>query len=83
MKNAEAAISCRRGVKSLRTVELLKKFRIRGAGELPIWGGVTFAGGSVLLHATIYYKTFLPSRIVNAQYLQESISFELKICFQK
>ena len=27
----------------------------------------------------IYYKSFLPSRIINVQYLQESICFELKI----
>ena len=27
----------------------------------------------------IYYKSFLPSRIINVQYLQESIYFELKI----
>ena len=32
-------------------------------------------GGSVC----IYYKNFLPLRILNVQYLQESICFELKI----
>ena len=44
MKNAEAAISSRRGegVKSLRTGGL-KKFL--DWGELPIWGGVLLLGG--------------------------------------
>ena len=47
MKNAEAAISSRRGgVKSLRTGGGLKKFRTwAGGGGLPILGGDTFAGG--------------------------------------
>ena len=45
MKNAEAAISSRRGgVKSLRTGGEVKKIFGLGGGGLPIWVGGTFAG---------------------------------------
>ena len=52
MKNAEAAISSRRGegVKSLRTGGL-KKFL--DWGELPIWGGYFCWGVSTPLHVMV------------------------------
>ena len=64
MKNAEAAISSRRGVvKSFRTGGGgLKHFRtVGGGGGVLIWGNATFAGGGSVPH----YMPCLQYRFLN------------------